>query len=62
MTDAVRRLRAQKIYSTDPEYLERMARREEARTASDDVSPAADVANDTQTAVLPAPHPNARSR
>jgi hypothetical protein len=30
MTDAAR-LRAQKAHSTDPEYLERMAREEEAR-------------------------------
>ena len=30
MTDAVR-LRAQKAYSTDPDYLERMALAEEAR-------------------------------
>jgi hypothetical protein len=33
MNDAARRLRAQKAYSTDPTYLERMARREEARVA-----------------------------
>ena len=31
MNDAVRRLRAQKAYSTDPAYLERMAREEETR-------------------------------
>ena len=33
MNDAARRLRAQKAYSTDPDYLERMARAEEARSA-----------------------------
>jgi hypothetical protein len=58
MTEAIRRLRAQKFYSTDPEYLERMARREEARTAS----PAADVADDTQVAVAPTSNPGAHSR
>ena len=31
MNDTARRLRAQKAYSTDPAYLERMARVEEAR-------------------------------
>jgi hypothetical protein len=31
MNDAARRLRAQKAYSTDPAYLERMARAEETR-------------------------------
>jgi hypothetical protein len=31
MNDAARRLRAQKAYSTDPDYLERMAREEETR-------------------------------
>ena len=31
MNEAARRLRAQKAYSTDPEYLERMAREAEAR-------------------------------
>jgi hypothetical protein len=31
MNDEARRLRAQKAYSTDPAYLERMAREEEAR-------------------------------
>ena len=31
MSDAARRLRAQKAYSTDPAYLERMAREEETR-------------------------------
>ena len=31
MNDTARRLRAQKAYSTDPDYLERMAREEEAR-------------------------------
>ena len=31
MSDTARRLRAQKAYSTDPAYLERMAREEEAR-------------------------------
>jgi hypothetical protein len=31
MNDAARRLRAQKAYSTDPAYLERMAREEETR-------------------------------
>jgi hypothetical protein len=31
MNDTARRLRAQKAYSTDPAYLERMAREEEAR-------------------------------
>ena len=31
MNDAARRLRAQKAYSTDLAYLERMARQEEAR-------------------------------
>ena len=30
MNDTARRLRAQKAYSTDPAYLERMAREEEA--------------------------------
>jgi hypothetical protein len=33
MTDTARRLRAQKAYSTDPAYLERMAREEETRRA-----------------------------
>ena len=31
MNDIARRLRAQKAYSTDPAYLERMAREEETR-------------------------------
>ena len=31
MNDIARRLRAQKAYSTDPAYLERMARHEEGR-------------------------------
>lgn len=31
MNDTARRLRAQKAYSTDPAYLERMAREEETR-------------------------------
>ena len=31
MNDAARRLRAQKAYSTDPAYLERMARAAESR-------------------------------
>jgi len=31
MSDTARRLRAQKAYSTDPDYLERMAREEETR-------------------------------
>ena len=31
MNDAARRLRAQKAYSTDPAYLERLAREEETR-------------------------------
>ena len=31
MNDTARRLRAQKAYSTDPDYLERMAREEETR-------------------------------
>jgi hypothetical protein len=31
MSDTARRLRAQKAYSTDPAYLERMAREEETR-------------------------------
>jgi hypothetical protein len=31
MNDTVRRLRAQKAYSTDPAYLERMAREDETR-------------------------------
>ena len=30
MNDVARRLRAQKVFSTDPEYLERLARAEEA--------------------------------
>jgi hypothetical protein len=33
MSDTARRLRAQKAYSTDPAYLERMARQEETRCA-----------------------------
>jgi hypothetical protein len=33
MNDAVRRLRAQKSYSTDPDYLERMACAAESRGA-----------------------------
>ena len=33
MNDTARRLRAQKAYSTDPAYLERMAREEETRRA-----------------------------
>ena len=33
MSDTARRLRAQKAYSTDPAYLERMAREEETRCA-----------------------------
>lgn len=32
MNDTARRLRAQKAYSTDPAYLERMAREEEIRS------------------------------
>ena len=40
MNDTARRLRAQKAYSTDPDYLERMAREEEARR----VNPTNDVA------------------
>jgi hypothetical protein len=31
MNDTARRLRAQKAYSTDPAYLERLAREEETR-------------------------------
>ncbi|MGA7736730.1 MAG: hypothetical protein WCB22_14940, partial [Pseudolabrys sp.] len=31
MNDAARRLRAQKAYSTDPAYLERLAREEDTR-------------------------------
>lgn len=31
MSEVARRLRAQKAYSTDPDYLERLARDEEAR-------------------------------
>lgn len=62
MTDAVRRLRAQKLYSTDPEYLERMARQEEVQITSRAIAPAADVADDAQIAVAPAPNPGARSR
>ena len=31
MTDTARRLRAQKAYSTDPAYLERLAREEESQ-------------------------------
>ena len=58
MTESVRRLRAQKFYSTDPEYLERMARREEVRTSD----LAADVADDTQIAAPLALNPGARSR
>jgi hypothetical protein len=42
MNDAARRLRAQKAYSTEPTYLERMARQEEARA----VEPANDAAAD----------------
>lgn len=34
MNDTARRLRAQKAYSTDPAYLERMAREEETRGVS----------------------------
>ena len=40
MNDTARRLRAQKAYSTDPAYLERMAREEETRR----VDPTNDVA------------------
>ena len=40
MNDTARRLRAQKAYSTEPAYLERMAREEEARR----VDPSSDVA------------------
>jgi hypothetical protein len=40
MNDTARRLRAQKAYSTDPVYLERMAREEETRR----VDPTNDVA------------------
>jgi hypothetical protein len=40
MSNTARRLRAQKAYSTDPAYLERMAREEESRR----VDPTNDVA------------------
>ena len=40
MNDTARRLRAQKAHSTDPAYLERMAREEETRS----VNPANDAA------------------
>jgi len=36
MKNTVRRLRAQKAYSTDPAYLERLAREEEARGGADE--------------------------
>ena len=36
MNDTARRLRAQKAYSTDPAYLERMAREEETRRVRTD--------------------------
>jgi hypothetical protein len=42
MSDTARRLRAQKAYSTDPAYLERMAREEEARR----IDPTSDAAAD----------------
>jgi hypothetical protein len=38
MNDAARRLRAQKAYSTDPAYLERMAREEETRDPTNDAT------------------------
>jgi hypothetical protein len=47
MNDTARRLRAQKAYSTDPDYLERMAREEETRR----VDPANDVATEGGSAL-----------
>jgi len=46
MNDTARRLRAQKAYSADPAYLERMAREEEARR----VDPAKVVAAESDSA------------
>ena len=39
MNDTARRLRAQKAYSTDPAYLERLAREEEAGGSSPSTVP-----------------------
>jgi hypothetical protein len=39
MNDTARRLRAQKAHSTDPDYLERLAREEEARGSSPSTVP-----------------------
>ena len=47
MNDAARRLRAQKAYSTDPAYLERMAREEETR----DVDPTNDATAEGESVV-----------
>ena len=55
MTDAARRLRAQKAYSTDPAYLERMAREEETRR----VHPTNDAVAEGGSAF--AHYPNARA-
>ena len=55
MNDTARRLRAQKAYSTDPAYLERMAREEETRR----VDPTNDVAAEGGSAF--ARRPNARA-
>ena len=35
VSEAVSRLRAQKAFSTDPDYIERMVREEEARVSAD---------------------------
>ena len=55
MSDLARRLRAQKRYSTDPDYLERMAREAEADVGA--VLQAGDTADsDTQLSLdLPLP-------
>ena len=42
MNDTARRLRAQKAYSTDPDYLERLACEEEARGSSPSTVPHAE--------------------
>ena len=55
MNDVARRLRAQKAYSTDPAYLERMAREEETRG----IHPSYDAAAEGGSAF--ARRPNARA-
>jgi hypothetical protein len=51
MTDTARRLRAQKAYSTDLGYLERMAREEESRRVDPNNDVAAEVGDRGESAI-----------